>query len=335
MRGAECFNVLAWHEPGTLFGLAWYAHCMPELPDITVYTEALRPRVVGRVFEKLSVKGPFFVRTFDPPTDAAEGRRVEAVGRLGKRIVLHLEGELAVVIHLMIAGRLLWKSVGTKATGKIDIAALSFGESGTLVVTEASSRKRAGLWVVRTPDGLDELNPGGLDVMTCSGAEFASALSRDNRTLKRALTNPKTFDGIGNAYSDEILHAARLSPVKRTGSMSPEECERLRIACRETLVRWTDELRREFGLHDGGEGAFPGVGEITAFRPGFAVHGKYKKPCPVCGSPVQRIVHAENEINYCATCQTGGKVLADRSLSRLLGEDWPRTIEAWEEEIGG
>jgi formamidopyrimidine-DNA glycosylase len=307
---------------------------MPELPDITVYVEALSPRVVGRVLDRVSVKGPFFVRTFDPPTDAAEGCKVASVGRLGKRVVLHLEGGLALVLHLMIAGRLLWKAPGTKAGGRIDLAALSFGESGTLIVTEASTQKRAGLWIVREPEGPRSLDPGGLDVLTCSIGAFESALIGENRTLKRVLTNPRAFDGIGNAYSDEILHAARLSPVTRTGSLSPEQRQRLFEACRSTLERWIDILRRDFGLAAGGLGRFPGVGEITAFRPHFAVHGKYKKPCPACGDPVQRIVHAENETNYCATCQTGGRVLADRSLSRLLKDDWPRTIEAWEEGFG-
>jgi formamidopyrimidine-DNA glycosylase len=308
---------------------------MPELPDITVYVEALRPRVVGRIVGRLSIKGPFFVRTFDPPAETTEGRTVEAVGRLGKRIVLHLEGGLAIVLHLMIAGRLLWKPAGAKPGGRIDLAALSFGEAGTLVVTEASTQRRAGLWVVRGTEGLRMLDPGGLDVMTCTPDAFDAAIVRENRTLKRALTNPRTFDGIGNAYSDEILHAARLSPVARTGSLSPEQRRTLFEACRGTLARWTDTLRREFGLAGGGAGRFPGVGAITAFRSDFAVHGKYKKPCPDCGDPVQRIVHAENETNYCATCQTGGKVLADRSLSRLLKDDWPRTIEAWEEGVGG
>jgi formamidopyrimidine-DNA glycosylase len=303
---------------------------MPELPDITVYVEALRPRVVGRMLARVSVRGPFFVRTFDPPTEVVEGRRVEAVGRLGKRIVLRLDGGLAVVLHLMIAGRLLWKVAGAKAGGRIDLAAFSFGEAGTLIVTEASTQKRAGMWVMRAPEGIRALDPGGLDVLSCDLEAFEAVLLRENRTLKRALTNPRMFDGIGNAYSDEILHAARLSPIKRTGTTTPVERHMLFEACRSTLTRWTDILRREFGLQQDGSGRFPGVGEITAFRPDFAVHGRYKKPCPVCGDPVQRIVHAENEVNYCATCQTGGRVLADRSLSRLLKDDWPRTIEAWE-----
>lgn len=307
---------------------------MPELPDITVYVEALRPRVTGRALERITVKGPFFVRTFDPPIEAAESLRVTAVSRLGKRIVLEMERAYFVVIHLMIAGRLLWKPAGTKASGKIDQAAISFGDAGTLVVTEASTRKRAGLWIVVGKPSLAALDPGGLDLMSCSVDAFAERIRREHRTLKRALTNPRAFDGIGNAYSDEILHAARLSPVRLTSTLSDELCERLLQAARSTLAQWTDRLRAEFGITTGSAGRFPGPGEITAFRPDFAVHGRYKAPCPACGDPVQRIVHAESEVNYCATCQTDGKVLADRSLSRLLRDDWPRTIEDWEESVG-
>lgn len=307
---------------------------MPELPDITVYTEALRPRVTARSLERITVKGPFFVRTFDPPTDAVEGFSVTGVSRLGKRIVLELEREHFVVIHLMIAGRLLWKPAGAKPSGRIDQAALSFGDAGTLVVTEASTRKRAGLWVVAGRHALAALDPGGLDVMTCPPAAFAAALRRENRTLKRALTNPRVFNGIGNAYSDEILHAARLSPVRLTSSMTDHQCATLLQAARATLSHWTEVLRAEFGMTAKSVGRFPGTGDITAFRSDFSVHGKYKAPCPVCGDPVQRIVHAESEVNYCATCQTDGKVLADRSLSRLLKDDWPRTIEEWEETMG-
>jgi formamidopyrimidine-DNA glycosylase len=307
---------------------------MPELPDITVYAEALRPRVLGRTLDRSAVKSPFFLRTFDPPLESCEGRAATAVRRLGKRIVLSLEGGVSLVIHLMIAGRLLWKPPGSRAGGKIDLASLSFGDEGVLVVTEASPKKRAGLWVVRDEEGLAALDPGGLDVLTCTPAEFAAGLTRENRTLKRALTNPRAFDGIGNAYSDEILHAARLSPIRLTGSLDRAACDGLLEACRGTLTRWTDTLRRQFGLGTGGPGRFPGAGEITAFRPDFAVHGRYGKPCPACGDPVQRIVHAENEVNDCATCQTGGRVLADRSLSRLLRDDWPRTIEDWEQTMG-
>lgn len=308
---------------------------MPELPDITLYVEALRPRVVGHAVDRVSVRGPFFVRTFDPPTDACVGRRVESVSRLGKRIVLGLEGGLRVVIHLMVAGRLLWKPPGSRPSGGIDLAAVSFGDAGTLVVTEASKQKRAGLWVLAGDDAVAAMNPGGLDVFAADGAAFDAALRHSNRTLKRALTDPRTLDGIGNAYSDEILHEAGLSPVRLTSALTDEEVRRLHKAARETLARWTDTLLDEFGVRGGSPGRFPGPGDITAFRPRFAVHGKYGKPCPRCGHPVQRIVHAENEVNYCATCQTGGRVLADRSLSRLLKADWPRTIEAWESDVGG
>jgi formamidopyrimidine-DNA glycosylase len=302
---------------------------VPELPDVTVYLDALRPRVVGRLLERIVVRSPFLVRTFEPPVDACERRPVEGVGRLGKRIVLTLEGDLFLVLHLMIAGRLRWKEPGARPGGKIDLAALSFG-SGTLVVTEASPKKRASLHVVSGRAALEAMNPGGLDPLTCSAEEFAAALSRENRTLKRALTSPHLFDGIGNAYSDEVLHSARLSPVQLTRNLAAPEVMRLFEATRATLVHWTAELRREFGLEGGDEGRFPGPGEITASRPGFAVHGRFGKPCPVCGTPVQRIVHVENETNYCPTCQTGGRLLADRSLSKLLKDDWPRTVEEWE-----
>lgn len=307
---------------------------MPELPDITVYVDALTPRTVGETLERTTVRGPFFVRTFDPPLEACEGRRVESVGRLGKRIVLGLEGGPRIVIHLMIAGRLLWKAPGARPAGKIDLAALSFGDAGTLIVTEASPKKRAGLWVVEGAAGLAALDPGGLDVLACTPKAFVDALRRENRTLKRALTNPRAFDGIGNAYSDEILHAARQSPVALTGKLTDAQCEALLAAARATLGLWTQRLREEFGLAGGGPGRFPGPGEITAFRPDFAVHGRFGKPCPACGAPVQRIVHAENEVNYCPGCQTGGRVLADRSLSRLLKQDWPRTVEEWEQTFG-
>lgn len=268
------------------------------------------------------------LRTFDPPVDAAEGKRVVSVERLGKRILLGLEPDLFLVVHLMIAGRLLWKAAGTKPKGKIDLASFDFGDAGVLVLTEASPKKRASLHVLRGREALAAHDRGGIDVLRCSLAEFGAVLTGENRTLKRRLTDPRAFSGIGNAYSDEILHAARLSPVKLTGSLKSEEIGRLHESTVRVLQDWIKRLRAEFANR------FPGVGEITAFRPEFAVHGKYGKPCPVCGSPVQRIVHAENETNYCATCQTGGKVLADRSLSRLLKEDWPRTIEEWESDVG-
>lgn len=301
---------------------------MPELPDIEAYLGALRPRVVDRVLSRIVIKGPFLLRTFDPPVDAAEGKRVKSVERLGKRIVLGLEDELFLVVHLMIAGRLLWKAAGAKPTGKIDLASFDFGESGVLILTEASPKKRASLHLIRGRAALAAHDRGGIDVLACSPAEFGAVLVAENRTLKRRLTDPRAFSGIGNAYSDEILHAARLSPVKLTNSMKPEEVARLHEATVRVMKDWIARLDAEFVDH------FPGVGEITAFRPEFAVHGKYGKPCPVCGSPVQRIVHAENETNYCATCQTGGKVLADRSLSRLLKDDWPRTVEEWESDVG-
>jgi formamidopyrimidine-DNA glycosylase len=318
---------------------------MPELPDVTVYVETLRRRLVagaatrGATLEKVWIRSPFVLRTFDPAPEAGEGLGVVGVERLGKRILLAMEGELFYVIHLMIAGRFQWKDAakmaGSKSSvagppkGKIDLAAFDF-DAGRLLLTEASQKKRASIHVVRGRDALKEHNPGGLDVMTCSPADFAAALRRENRTLKRALASPRTFDGIGNAYSDEILHEARLGPLKLTRSLSDEEAERLREACRSTLATWTAKLFAEFGMDGGKTGRFPGPGQITAFRPDFAVHGKFGQPCPACGTPVQRIVYADNETNYCPTCQTGGKVLADRSMSRLLGDDWPRTVEEWE-----
>ncbi len=315
---------------------------MPELPDITVYVEALRPRVIGARLARIVVKSPFLVRSVDPPIEAAEGRRVVGVERLAKRIVLELEEDdrgvpLFLVFHLMIAGRLLWRPQGALPRGKIDLAAFGFepdpgGVAGTLVMTEASTKKRASLHVVAGREGLSAHDPGGIEVLACGVSEFAAALTRENRTLKRALTDPRTLAGIGNAYSDEILHAARLSPVKRTQSLSADEIEKLHEACRTTLERWTNRLREQFGVAKGAPGRFPGPGDITAFRTDFAVHGRYRMPCPVCGTAVQRIVHAENETNYCPRCQTGGKMLADRSLSRLLKNDWPKTVEEWEGE---
>lgn len=302
---------------------------MPELPDIEAYIGALRPRVAGRVLSRVSIKGPFLLRTFEPPVEAVEGKRVIRVERLGKRIVFAVEDELFLVLHLMIAGRLLWKAPGSKPAGKIDLAGFDFGDSGVLFLTEASPKKRASLHVLRGRAALEAEDRGGIDVLACTPAEFSSSLVAENRTVKRRLTDPRAFSGIGNAYSDEILHAARLSPVKLTRALNTEEVERLCASTKKVLSEWIDRLRAQF------RDRFPGVGDITAFRPEFAAHGKYGKPCPVCGSPVQRIVHAENETNYCATCQTGGKVLADRSLSRLLKDDWPRTIEEWESDVGG
>ncbi len=291
---------------------------MPELPDILAYLDALAPRTLGRALEKVQVIGPFLLRTVDPPLSAAEGRRVEGLRRLGKRIVFALEDGLFLVLHLMIAGRLHWREAGVKVPGKIGLAAFRFAE-GTLLLTEASSKKRASLHVVRGETALAALDPGGLEVLACDPAAFAAALRRENHTLKRVLTDPRVLSGIGNAYSDEILHRARLSPVLQTRRMTAAQAETLLAACRETLAEWIDRLRRETGS------GFPAG--VTAFREGMAVHGRYRKPCPVCGAPVQRIATADHETNYCPRCQTGGKILADRSLSRLLKDDWPKTLE--------
>jgi formamidopyrimidine-DNA glycosylase len=291
---------------------------MPELPDITIYLERLRPRIEGQVLEKAEVASPFLVRTYDPPLSAMEGSRIEELLRLGKRIVWRFDNDLCAVFHLMIAGRLHWKPRAAKIPGKVGLAAFRFA-TGTLILTEASSKKRASLHVVRGREALAQHDPGGLDVLTADLAQFTQVLTGENHTLKRALTDPHLFDGIGNAYSDEILHVARLSPLALTRSLNREEITRLLEATRTTLLDWTEKLRSEVG--DG----FPE--RVTAFREGMAVHGRFGQPCPVCGSLVQRIVYAENETNYCPRCQTGGKVLADRSLSRLLKGDWPRTIE--------
>jgi formamidopyrimidine-DNA glycosylase len=295
---------------------------MPELPDIEVYLDALRPRVVGQVLERVRLKNPFLLRTFDPPISDAEGRTVVGVRRVGKRIVFALDPDLFLVLHLMIAGRLHWKPVGAKPPGKIGLAAFDF-PTGTLMLTEAGTKRRASLHLVRGEDELARLNPGGLEVLESTPAQFRKALRRENHTLKRALTDPRLFSGIGNAYSDEILHRARMSPLTLTGRMSDADADRLFTAIRDTLQDWLARHRK-----DAGDG-WPE--KVTAFRPDMAVHGKFKKPCPDCGTAVQRIVYAENETNYCPRCQTGGKVLADRSLSRLLKDDWPRSIEELEE----
>ncbi len=300
-----------------------YYAVMPEYPDITIYIEALRERIVGRRLDSVRVRSPFLIRTVDPPRETAEGRIVSAVSRVGKRIAMQLEGDLAIVIHLMIAGRLSWRESGAPARGRQDLAAFDF-ESGTLILTEAGTKRRASLHVVAGQAALHALDPGGVDVFETSATEFAAALQRENRTLKRALTDPRIISGIGNAYSDEILHAAHLSPFVRTQSLTTEQLARLHDAARDTLTRWTNTLRTQF------HGRFPGVGDITAFRPDFAVHGRFGKPCPVCGTRVQRVIHAENEMNYCPTCQTDGRILADRSLSRLLRDDWPKTVEELE-----
>jgi formamidopyrimidine-DNA glycosylase len=295
---------------------------VPELPDILAYRKAIEDRIVGQTLECVRLGSPFLLRTVEPPLEDAEGRKILAVRRVGKRIVLALEGDLFLVLHLMIAGRLHWKKRGAKIGGKVSLAAFDFAD-GTLLLTEASRKKRVSLHLARGEEALSEFDRGGLEVMHADLPAFRAALARENRTLKRALTDPRLFDGIGNAYSDEILHAARLSPVKLTSRLSEEETERLYRATRETLEHWAARF-----LADAAK-AFPE--KVTAFREGMAVHGRYGKPCPDCGSPVQRIVYAENESNYCPKCQTGGKLLADRALSQLLRGDWPKTLEELEE----
>jgi len=301
---------------------------MPELPDITVYIEALRARTLGQRLERIRLASPFLLRSVDPPLGNAEGKKVQGTRRLGKRIVLALEEDLFLVLHLMIAGRLHWKDAGSdsktrpKIPGKQGLAAFDF-TSGTLTLTEAGSKKRASLHLAQGEKALSAMDRGGLEVLEADRDAFRRVLVRENHTLKRALTDPSLFSGIGNSYSDEILHRARLSPVKWTRRLDEEEMERLYQASRQTLGEWIERLRSEAG------GGFPE--KVTAFRPAMAVHGRYRKPCPVCGSPVQRIVYAANETNYCAPCQTGGKLLADRALSRLLKSDWPRTLEEMDE----
>lgn len=301
---------------------------MPELPDVEAYVACLRPRIIGSRLRRCVVRGPLLLRTVEPPIDSLVGRRVAAVSRLGKRIVLQFEGELALVVHLMIAGRFRWNDAGRVPAGRTTLAALVF-DRGALLLTEAGTRKRASLHVQESDDVLREHDPGGIELLdgerpAASLERFASALRRANQTLKRALTDPRRISGIGNAYSDEILHAARLSPLKQTARLTDAEIQRLYAAAREVLALWTRRLRERFAER------FPGPGEITALRPEFAVHGKFGRPCPVCGTRVQRIRYAENETHYCPRCQTAGRVLADRSLSRLLKRDWPATIEEWE-----
>jgi len=295
---------------------------MPELPDIVVYLESLKPRIQGLRLDRVRIANPFLLRTFEPPLKEADGRTVVSLRRLGKRIVIALAPDLFLILHLMISGRLHWKKPGAKPPGKVGLAAFDFS-SGTLILTEAGSKRRASLHLVRGEVELARHNPGGLEVLDADEPQFRSALVRENHTLKRALTDPSLFSGIGNAYSDEILHVARLSPLALTHRLGEEEIDRLFAATRRTLLEWTQRLRREVG--DG----FPE--KVTAFRDGMAVHGRYNQPCPACGTRVQRIVYAENETNYCPTCQTAGKVLADRSLSRLLKDDWPRSIAELEE----
>jgi formamidopyrimidine-DNA glycosylase len=295
---------------------------MPELPDVSLYVEHLTRRTVGQELKAVRTRSPFLLRTFQPPLSAAFGKKVARVERLGKRIVLELEGELFLVIHLMIAGRLRWRPPGAGVPGKVGLAAFDF-PSGTLLLTEASTRKRASLHVLAGREALAQFDRGGLEVSAATLGEFTARLTSENHTVKRSLTDPRLFSGIGNSYSDEILHAARLSPVKRTAQLTEPEIARLFEATNRTLAHWTARLREETGDE------FPE--KVTAFREGMAVHGRYGKPCPDCGAPVQRIVYAENETNYCAHCQTGGKLLADRALSRLLREDWPKSLEELEE----
>lgn len=290
---------------------------MPELPDITVYCESIARTLRDRPLRRVRVKQIFFVRTFDPPLDSLEGKSVREVRRLGKRVVLGFEDDLWAVIHLMIAGRFHWKPAGAKIGGKIDLLAFDF-DHGSLTVTEAGTQRRASLHLIRGEANLAAHDPGGLDLFAATVPQFAEALCRTNCTLKNALTDPRAIDGIGNSYSDEILHRARLSPLILTRKLSDEEIARLLTAARDVLTEWTDRLRAEAG---------DGIPEgVTAFRPEMAVHGRFKKPCPVCTAPVQRIRYADNETNYCARCQTGGKLLADRAMSRLLKQDRPKWL---------
>ncbi|HEV8580155.1 MAG TPA: DNA-formamidopyrimidine glycosylase family protein [Thermoanaerobaculia bacterium] len=294
---------------------------MPELPDVEVYLDALRPRILDQPLEAVRLGSPFLLRTVEPPLASFPGRRVTELRRLGKRIVIGYEGELFMVLHLMIAGRLHWKPRGAKIQGRIGLAALDF-PTGTLTLTEAGSKKRASLHLAAGEAALAAYDPGGLEVLQADLDAFRAALAAESHTLKRALTDPHLFSGIGNAYSDEILHRAKLSPFKLTRNLTSEETEALFRACRDVLTEWTDRLRAEAG------GGFPE--KVTAFREEMAVHGRFGKSCPVCGTPVQRLVYAENEANYCPTCQTGGRLLADRALSLLLKQDWPRTLEELE-----
>jgi len=294
---------------------------MPELPDIVIYIEQLQARVLHELVQGIRLLNPFLLRSVTPPLQEAVGRKVVALHRLGKRIVLGLEGDLFLAVHLMIAGRLHWRSTAVVKTGRNCVAVFSF-PSGDLLLTEAGSKKRASLHLVRGAAELQALNRGGIEVLDCDLSGFRAALVRENHTLKRALTDPRLFSGIGNAYSDEILHRARLSPVALTQRLTDEAVERLFAASQATLREWVERLRTETGK------VFPE--KVTAFRPGMSVHGCFRQPCPVCGTAVQRIAHAENEANYCPRCQTGGKLLADRVLSRLLKTDWPRTLDEME-----
>ena len=297
---------------------------MPELPDVLLYIESLRPRILNQPLERVRLASPFVVRSVAPPTSQIHGHTVQALSRLGKQIVWQFEGDLFLVIHLMIAGRFQWKERYAKIPAKLGLAAFDF-PTGTLLLTEAGSKKRASLHLVEGRSALAAFDRGALEVLGSTLAAFTDALTRENHTLKRALTDPRLFSGIGNAYSDEILHRARLSPMKLTSRLTEDEIARLYEAVKSTLKEWIERLRTETGSD------FPS--KVTAFRPEMAVHGRYGQPCPVCGSPVQRIVYAENECNYCATCQTEGRLLADRALSRLLKQDWPRRLDEWETHL--
>ncbi|MEO8157141.1 MAG: DNA-formamidopyrimidine glycosylase family protein [Betaproteobacteria bacterium] len=291
---------------------------MPELPDIVLYVESLDARIPGRTLEQVRLLNPFLLRTASPPIAVVHGRKVIGVSRLGKRIVIELDGDLFLVLHLMVAGRLRWFDAKTKLPGRISLAAFEF-DQGTLVFTEAGTQRRASLHLVAGKQAALALHAGGLEVLEADLEAFSQRLKAESHTLKRALTDPHIFSGIGNAYSDEILHRARLSPISLTGTLSEEDVARLYQATRSSLIEWTERLRKEAG------GKFPE--NVTAFRAGMAVHGRFGQPCPVCGAPVQRIVYAKNETNYCARCQTGGRILADRALSKLLKKSWPRSID--------
>jgi formamidopyrimidine-DNA glycosylase len=294
---------------------------MPELPDIAAYVTALESRIVGEPIEHIRLASPFLLRTVDPPLASVEHKKVRELRRIGKRIAIGVEDHLWLVLHLMIAGRLHWRSPGAKLAGRNQLAAFDFPD-GSLVLTEAGARRRASLHLLKGEDSLREIDPGGIDVFAATLEEFQTALTSENRTLKRALTDPRILSGIGNAYSDEILHAAQLSPITLTRKLKSDEWERLFAVTRSTLQSWIDQLNKE------AREKFPE--KVTAFRKDMAVHGRYRQPCPRCGDPIQRIRYADNETDYCARCQTGGKVLADRSLSRLLHEDWPRTLDELE-----
>jgi len=291
---------------------------LPELPDIELYLHALKTRIAGQRLDRIRLASPFLVRSFDPPIDQANGRKILSLRRLGKRLVWELEGDLFLIIHLMIAGRFRWLDRGAKIPGKVGLAAFDF-ENGSLILTEAGSQRRASLYLVKGEQELASHDPGGLEVLSSNVKEFGEALTRENHTLKRALTDPHLLSGVGNAYSDEILHAAKLSPMLLTSKLTTEQIESLHAHTIGILTKWRDDLIAESGEK------FPE--KVTAFRDGMAAHGRYGKPCPVCGTPIQRIQYASNEANYCPTCQTGGKLLADRGLSRLLKGDWPKSLE--------